>query len=59
MQRKSGSKYKKEKPKSLAAMDKSELSAFHSGILGLTAMVEAYPYDVPDFVPDILIGMYQ
>jgi hypothetical protein len=40
-------------------MDKSELSAFHSGILGLTAMVEAYPYDVPDFVPDILIGMYQ
>ena len=27
------------------------------GILGLSAMVEAYPYDVPEFVPDILIEL--
>ena len=27
----------------------------HSGILGLCAFVNAFPYDVPDFVPDILM----
>ena len=27
----------------------------HSGILGLCAFVNAYPYDVPEFVPDILM----
>lgn len=27
----------------------------HAGILGLCAFVDAYPYDVPEFVPDILM----
>ena len=27
----------------------------HAGILGLCAFVNAYPYDVPEFVPDILM----
>jgi proteasome activator subunit 4 len=27
----------------------------HSGVLGLCAFVNAFPYDVPDFVPDILM----
>ena len=27
----------------------------HSGILGLCAFVNAFPYDVPDFIPDILM----
>merc|ERR1719361_1552299 len=36
---------------------RDELAAYHSGILGLSAMVEAYPYDVPEVVPDILIEL--
>lgn len=27
----------------------------HAGILGLCAFVDAYPYDVPEFLPDILV----
>ena len=27
----------------------------HAGILGLCAFVNAYPYDVPEFIPDILM----
>eukprot|EP00094_Tigriopus_californicus_P000230 TCALIF_00223-PA protein Name:"Similar to psme4 Proteasome activator complex subunit 4 (Xenopus laevis)" AED:0.06 eAED:0.06 QI:66/0.84/0.71/1/0.84/0.85/14/306/1826 len=27
----------------------------HIGVIGLSAFVSAYPYDVPDFVPDILM----
>ena len=37
--------------------DKQAMAEFHSGILGLCAIVEAYPYDVPKFVPDILIEL--
>lgn len=37
--------------------DKNKLANFHSGILGLCAIVEAYPYDVPDFVPDVLMEL--
>ncbi|CAG0897570.1 unnamed protein product, partial [Darwinula stevensoni] len=31
------------------------LRARHAGVLGLCAFVAAYPYDVPDFMPDILM----
>ena len=31
--------------------------ALHSGILGLCAFVEAFPHDVPDFVPPILMEL--
>jgi len=27
----------------------------HSGVLGLCAFVNAYPYDIPEFIPDILM----
>ena len=27
----------------------------HSGVLGLCAFVKAYPYDIPEFIPDILV----
>ena len=53
--KKSSNKFKKEKPKNLANLDKTQLAAFHSGVMGLCAIVEAYPYDVPEMVPDILI----
>lgn len=29
----------------------------HAGILGLCAFVDAFPYDVPDFLPDILVRL--
>merc|ERR1719479_572908 len=32
-----------------------EIVAKHSGILGLAAFVNAFPYDVPEFLPDILM----
>ena len=32
-----------------------EVIVKHSGIVGLCAFVNAFPYDVPDFVPDILM----
>lgn len=25
----------------------------HCGVLGLCAFISAYPYDIPDFVPDV------
>ncbi len=56
MQKKSNSKFKKAS-KNLANLSKAELATFHSGILGLCAIVEAYPYDVPEMVPDILIEL--
>lgn len=27
----------------------------HAGVLTLSAVILAYPYDVPDFVPDVLM----
>ena len=57
MQKKSATKFKREKAKNLQNLDKSELALYHSGILGLCAMVEAYPYDVPECVPDILVEL--
>ncbi|CAL1268748.1 unnamed protein product [Larinioides sclopetarius] len=32
-----------------------DLRERHAGILGLCACVNAYPYDVPEFLPDILV----
>jgi proteasome activator subunit 4 len=29
----------------------------HSGILGLCAFINAYPYDVPEFVPDVFLHL--
>lgn len=51
----SGNKFKKQR--NLKNLDKAELAAFHSGILGLCALVEAYPYDVPEMIPDVLIEL--
>ena len=29
----------------------------HSGVIGLCAFVNAFPYDVPEFVPDVLMHL--
>lgn len=50
-----GSKKRFQKPPKLT--DKGQLAEFHSGVLGLSALVEAYPYDVPEFIPDILVEL--
>jgi proteasome activator subunit 4 len=37
--------------------DCDELATYHSGILGLCAIVEAHPYNVPDYVPGLLMEL--
>ena len=37
--------------------DKKMLCAHHSGILGLCSLVEAYPHDVPSFMPEVLMEL--
>ena len=46
------------KKKKSQAMDTASLQMLkqrHSGILGLCAFINAYPYDVPEFVPDVFL----
>lgn len=35
----------------------SALVVRHAGVLGLCAFVNAYPYDVPEFLPDLLVSL--
>uniref|UniRef100_A0A0K2T807 Proteasome activator complex subunit 4 n=1 Tax=Lepeophtheirus salmonis TaxID=72036 RepID=A0A0K2T807_LEPSM len=51
------SKFSKKKSLTPNLSTKEKLAEFHSGILGLCSFVEAYPYEVPEFVPDILIEL--
>ena len=53
---------KKETLEESAAVEESEgerqnrlLVLRHSGVLGLCAFVDAAPYDVPEFMPDVLM----
>ena len=41
----------------LIIADPNDVTTKHGGILGLCACVNAYPYDVPQFMPDILMFM--
>ena len=43
------------KKKKKAKLVQEDLVSKHSGVLGLCAFVNAFPYDVPEFVPDILM----
>ena len=36
-------------------VDPKDLTLRHGGILGLCACINAFPYNVPDFMPDILV----
>ncbi|KAK3093564.1 hypothetical protein FSP39_017345 [Pinctada imbricata] len=38
-------------------VDLSVLIKRHAGVLGLSAFVQAYPYDVPEFMPQILMDL--
>jgi proteasome activator subunit 4 len=37
------------------SIEPKELAIKHSGILGLCACINAYPYEVPYFIPDIIL----
>ena len=52
---KSNYKLNKIETKGKAIIDPRDLTLRHSGILGLCACINAFPYDVPEFMPDILV----
>ena len=39
------------------AATSKQLLQRHAGVLGLSAYVSAYPYDIPEFMPDILMTL--
>ena len=41
----------------LQDVDMTAIVQRHAGILGLCAFVDAFPYDVPDFLPDVLVRL--
>lgn len=43
----------KDKIKHQSRKKKNSLHLKHAAVLGLCAYIQAYPYDVPDFLPDI------
>ena len=47
-------KVRRKKKKSVK-IQQEDLVTKHSAVLGLCAFVNAFPYDVPEFVPDILM----
>ncbi|XP_074661309.1 proteasome activator complex subunit 4A-like [Tubulanus polymorphus] len=50
----SGRKLKK---KQIRALPTEALISRHAGVLGLSACIQAYPYDVPEFMPQILMDL--
>ncbi|XP_050407359.1 proteasome activator complex subunit 4A [Patella vulgata] len=48
---------KVKKRKLTQALPLDTLIKRHAGVLGLSACVQAYPYDVPEFVPQILMDL--
>ncbi|XP_021936150.1 proteasome activator complex subunit 4B-like isoform X2 [Zootermopsis nevadensis] len=49
------SKTRLKKKHALDTITLQSLKLRHSGILGLCAFINAYPYDVPEFVPDMFL----
>jgi proteasome activator subunit 4 len=52
-----GRRFKKVPTKETDDNSKDKIVLHHSGILGLCSFVEAFPYDVPSFVPPILMEL--
>lgn len=40
-------------------IDSSSLKIRHAGVLGLCAFINAYPYDVPEFIPELFVILGQ
>lgn len=47
-------KIKRVQSNSNESYDSNALITRHCGILGLCSFINAYPYDIPDFIPDVL-----
>ena len=41
----------------VSVLDCDELATYHSGILGLCSIVEAHPYDIPKYLPGLLMDL--
>merc|ERR1711970_411832 len=41
----------------MEAMNPQQIVELHAGILGLCAYVSAFPYDVPESLPDVLLTL--
>lgn len=57
---KSNTKLRKVKNRSQTAIsivETSDLVSRHAGILGLCSLIHAYPYDVPDFLPKVIMEL--
>lgn len=48
---------KLKKRKKIESIPTQNLIQRHAGVLGLSAYVQAYPYDVPEFMPQILMDL--
>ncbi|CAH1792982.1 unnamed protein product [Owenia fusiformis] len=53
----SSTKVKKQKRQQQVPISIESLIKRHAGILGLSALVQAYPYDVPEFMPQVLMDL--
>ena len=42
----------------LLDMDMALIVERHAGVLGLCSFVNAYPYDVPEFLPDVILKQF-
>ena len=40
-------------------IDQSNMAKKHGGILGLCSLVNSSPYEVPDFIPDVIAFLCQ
>ncbi|GLH02191.1 Uncharacterized protein GBIM_08226 [Gryllus bimaculatus] len=45
--------------KTKTRQDVTSLKLRHAGVLGLCAFINAYPYDVPEFIPDLFVILGQ
>ena len=41
----------------MEALNPQKLIKRHAGVLGMSACVQAFPYDVPEFMPQILMDL--
>lgn len=40
-------------------IDQNNLARKHGGVLGICALVDSFPYEVPEFVPDLIAFLCQ
>nr|UCK81620.1 proteasome activator complex subunit 4 [Arenicola marina] len=56
-QKLSSTTMRKNKKRKAELLTPEQLTRRHAGVLGLSACVQAYPYDVPQFIPQVLMDL--